>query len=111
MTAHGFPMWPIFNMEEFKEKMMEDYSSKIENKLLQDLERLLEKEGTSLKKFGFPMPTDMETELEIAKVLYHPAQQAKVLNQLETQWPRNAEQNEVFDEIMAKVRFIIMLCE
>jgi hypothetical protein len=57
------------------------------------------------------MPTDMETELEIAKVLYHPAQQVKVLNQLETQWPRNAEQNEVFDEIMAKVRFIIMLCQ
>jgi hypothetical protein len=53
----------------------------------------------------------LETELEIAKVLYHPAQQAKVLNQLETQWPRNAEQNEVFHEIMAKVRFIIMLCE
>jgi hypothetical protein len=110
MTAHGFPMWPIFKMEEFKDKMMEDYSSKIENKLLQDLERLLEKEGTSLKKFGFPMPTDMETELEIAKVLYHPVQQAKVLNQLETQWPRNAEQNDVFDEIMAKVSYIIVRC-
>jgi hypothetical protein len=103
MTAHGFPMWPIWTNVEFKDKMMEGYPSKIENLLLIDLERLLEKEGTSLEKFGFPMPKDMESELEIAKVLYHPAKQHVLLKQLESDCPRNAEQQLVFDEIMNKV--------
>jgi hypothetical protein len=103
MVAHGFPMWPIWTNVEFKDKMMEGYPSKIENLLLIDLERLLEKEGTSLEKFGLPMPKDMESELEIAKVLYHPAKQHVLLKQLESDCPRNAEQQLVFDEIMNKV--------
>ena len=118
MMAHGFPMWPIFHDKLFKEKLIDDYhnriefvslkdkekyDNKIENFLLQDLERLLQKEGTSLKVFGFPMPSDMETELEIAKVLYQPTQQAALLSRLESEFPRNNEQQEVFQEIMNKV--------
>ena len=82
---------------------MDDYRNKIENLLLIDLERLLQKEGTSLKVFGFPMPSDMETELEIAKVLYQPTKQAELLARLESECPRNYEQQEVFEEIMNKV--------
>ena len=103
MMAHGFPMMPIYKDEFFKEKLMDDYRNKIENLLLIDLERLLQKEGTSLKVFGFPMPSDMETELEIAKVLYQPTKQAELLARLESECPRNYEQQEVFEEIMNKV--------
>jgi hypothetical protein len=103
MMAHGFPMMPIYKDEVFKEKLMDDYRNKVVNLLLIDLERLLQKEGTSLQVFGFPMPTDMETEVQIEKVLYLPTQQAKLLSQLEAECPRNYEQQEVFEEIMNKV--------
>jgi hypothetical protein len=56
-----------------------------------------------LQVFGFPMPSDMETEVQIEKVLYIPSQQAKLLAKLESECPRNYEQQEVFEEIMNKV--------
>jgi len=47
--------------------------------------------------------------LEIAKVLYHPAKQQALLKQLESDYPRNAEQILVFDEIMNKVIYLTFL--
>jgi hypothetical protein len=37
--------------------------------MLQDLERILVRQGSSLKDYGFDMPEGMETELEIAKLM------------------------------------------
>jgi hypothetical protein len=45
----------------------------------------------------------METELEIAKCLYQPTKQAELLARLESECPRNYEQQEVFEEIMNKI--------
>jgi hypothetical protein len=103
MMAHGFPMWPIWQDKLFKEKLMTDYPDN-ENKLLQDLERLLQKEGTSLERFGFPMPTDMDTELDIEKMKYNPEKQAELLARLELAYPRNDEQEVAFNEIMNTVK-------
>jgi hypothetical protein len=103
MMAHGFPMMTIYKDQFYLDKLMDDYRNKILNLLLIDLERLLQKEGTSLQVFGFPMPSDMETEVQIEKVLYEPTQQAKLLARLESECPRNYEQQEVFEEIMNKV--------
>jgi len=109
MMAHGFPMMPIYKDKFYLDKLMDDYRNKILNLLLIDLERLLQKEGTSLQVFGFPMPSDMETEVQIEKVLYEPTQQAKLLARLESECPRNYEQHEVFDEIMNKVMLFKVL--
>ena len=103
MMANGFPMWPIYQNSEFKEKLMADYKTKNVNLLLLDIEKVLQKEGTTLEVFGFPTPSGMETELEIAKVQYEPSQQAELLNRLETECPRNIEQHEAFNEVMNKV--------
>jgi hypothetical protein len=109
MMAHGFPMMPIYKDKFYLDKLMDDYRNKILNLLLIDLERLLQKEGTSLQVFGFPMPSDMETEVQIEKVLYEPTQQAKLLARLESECPRNYEQQEVFEEIMNKVMLFKVL--
>jgi hypothetical protein len=103
MMANGFPMWPIYQNSDFKEKLMADYKTKNVKLLLLDIEKVLQKEGTTLEVFGFPTPSGMETELEIAKVQYEPSQQAELLNRLETECPRNIEQHEAFNEVMNKV--------
>jgi hypothetical protein len=69
------------------------------NKLLQDLQRLLRLENSSLETFGFPLPTDMNTELQIERLRYVAAEQAQLLRELHFAEPNNVGQQQAFDMI------------
>jgi hypothetical protein len=117
MIVSGFPMWYIFENEDFQNQMMQDYlddgmSHKIaKNRLLQDLQMLLQKSGSSLDVFGFSMPEGMETELEIARLMYSEIEQANVLQEMEVSQPNNIEQQDIFDTLTADIdNFVSWSC-
>ena len=115
MIVSGFPMWYIFENEDYQNQMMQDYlddgmSHKIaKNRLLQDLQMLLQKSGSSLDVFGFPMPEGMETELEIARLMYSEIEQANILQEMEVSQPNNIEQQEIFDTLTADIDNFVSL--
>jgi hypothetical protein len=117
MMTNGFPMWHIYDNKVHRKHLMQDYLDLGQrepialNSLLQDLERILVREGSSLSNYGFDMPEGMETELEIAKLMYQEKEQMELLRKLEEDQPNNIEQQQVFDHITADIESFISLDE
>ena len=109
MMSIGHPMMSIIEIDEFRTQLIQDYLDDgmavpiATNRMLQDLEALLTKEGLSLDDFGFPLPEGMETELEIAKLKYNDKEQEKLLKQLNEANPNNQEQQQIFDELTSSI--------
>jgi len=109
MMSIGYPMRAIYEREDFRQQLMQDYlddgmSNEIaKNRMLQDLQQLLMKEGLSLDLYGFEMPLGMETELQLAKLQYNETEQEKILKQMNESSPNNPEQQAIFDEITESI--------
>jgi hypothetical protein len=75
--------------------------------MLQDLERLFCKSGSSLSKFGFPMPGPVLSELDVEKSRWcndaEIEQQRSLLINLNTICPNNQEQEVAYNHIMQSI--------
>jgi hypothetical protein len=85
LTLQGYATHAIYEIEDKKQYMMQDYivlgghSQEVaEQMMLKDLERIFRKNDSSLEKFGFPKPDQVPTELELQQ----------------TQWINEERQNE-----------------
>jgi hypothetical protein len=109
MMSIGYPMRAVYEREDFRQQLMQDYlddgmSNEIaKNRMLQDLQQLLMKEGLSLDLYGFEMPLGMETELQLAKLQYNETEQETILKQMNESSPNNPEQQAIFDEITESI--------
>jgi hypothetical protein len=114
MMLHGYSTLPLFLDNAHRESLMEDLLDSspsvniATNKLLQELQRLLRLEGSSLETFGFPLPSDMNTELELERLRYAVAEQAELLQSLHDREPNNAGQQLAYDAIVGTIDQFVM---
>ena len=73
------------------------------NKFLIDLQNRLQQEDKNLEMYGFPLPLQRDTELERERLKYAVHSQRALYEQLDTQFPNNQDQRNVFDTIMDAV--------
>ena len=72
--------------------------------MLQDLCRRFQREGKEMSDYGLPMPEETETELDRERVKFPVQSQIDELSRLNSRFPNNVEQQEVFDLIMSSVK-------
>jgi hypothetical protein len=68
-----------------------------------DLHRRLEKNGKSLKTYGFPDCPDVTNELAEQRALHKAAANQTLLEHLNTTHPNNVEQQQHFDYVMRRI--------
>lgn len=114
LTLQGYATHAIFEIEEKRKFMMQDYiicqghSMEVaEQMMLRDLERCFRKNNSSLEKFGFPQADSLPTELEDEQAEWinehRQNQQRQLLQHLNETQPNNEEQQHAFDTIMESV--------
>jgi hypothetical protein len=114
MMLHGYSTLPLFLNLDHRDSLMADIVETTPdmgiavNKLLQELERLLRLEGSSLESFGFPLPCDLNTELEIERLRYTAADQATLLQFLHTTERNNAGQQVAYDTIVNTIDAFVL---
>ena len=114
MTHQGFPTMRIYQDETYRRKMTCDYRGPLplsgaekEQMLLKDLHELFaENSYGSLSDFGLPEPTSVDTELQRHQMRYPSAEQAVLLQNLNTSQPNNASQMVAYDDITAAINYI-----
>jgi hypothetical protein len=78
-----------------------------EQMMLQDLECQFHKSHSSLRKYGFPVPDGVPTELEEARSVWLSSEvqtrQGQLLDSLNLTQPNNSEQQLAFDSIMNSI--------
>ena len=109
MMTQGFPIVPIYQDENLREFMLEDYiigqhnppqnHAQANNSLLKDLQRRISDTNYTLAQFGLPNPVSMETELDREKLLYVNDEQRTLYDDLNREFPNNRDQQHVFDNI------------
>jgi len=99
MTVNGYPTVCIYDKEKLRYHMMKDHIDKNKmsvaaatNKLLMQLNTLLNFENKKMSDFGLPMPKSCFTELEMAQMSYTKDSQLELLRSLEASTPNNDEQ-------------------
>jgi len=108
MTVNGYPTVCIYDKEELRYHMMKDHIEKNKmslaaatNKLLMQLNALLNMENKQMSDFGLPMPKSCFTELEMAQMSYNKESQSELLRTLQANTPNNDEQQRIFDYVKA----------
>jgi len=114
LTVHGYATHAIFDDYERRRFMFMDYITYsgvpeliAEQMMLQDLERRFCKSHSSLRKYGFPVPDGVPTELEEAMSIWLSPEvqtrQGQLLDSLNLTQPNNSEQQLAFDSIMNSI--------
>ena len=114
LTLQGYATHAIFDNEQNRQRMMQDYilleghtTEVAEQQMLRDLQQRFRKNNSSLEEFGFPMPDNMPTELQEEQTKWLTAEkqneQQRILQQLNESQPNNTEQQATFDRIMESV--------
>ena len=114
LTVHGYATHAIFDDYERRRFMFMDYITYrgvpeliAEQMMLQDLERHFRKSHSSLRKYGFPVPDGVPTELEEARSVWLSSEvqtrQGQLLDSLNLTQPNNSEQQLAFDSIMNSI--------
>lgn len=114
LTLQGYATHAIYEIEEKRKYMMQDYiilqghSIEVaEQMMLRDLEQSFRKNNSSLEKFGFPKPESVPTELELEQIQWINEQrqneQKQLLQHMNENEPNNEEQQSAFDAIMDSV--------
>jgi hypothetical protein len=114
LTVHGYATHAIFDDYERRRFMFMDYITYsgvpeliAEQMMLQDLERHFRKSHSSLRKYGFPVPDGVPTELEEAMSIWLSPEvqtrQGQLLDSLNLTQPNNSEQQSAFDSIMNSI--------
>jgi len=108
MTVNGYPTVCIYDKVELRYHMMKDHIEKnnmslaaATNKLLMQLNTLLNLENKQMSDFGLPMPKSCFTELQMAQMSYNKESQLELLQALEANTPNNDEQQRIFDYVKA----------
>lgn len=113
LTTNGFPTTTIYNKPDLLERMMIDYIhttagrssiARATNLLLQDLAKRFRDVNKSLSDYGFPEPTDVETEVDEARLQYDPNEQRELLESLQQSSPNNVDQQHAYDVITDAIR-------
>ena len=112
LTINGFPTLNCLLDVDIKHPMMDDYLVQLQdrnesiafNTMLQDLCRRFQREGKEMSDYGLPMPEETETELDRERVKFPVQSQIDELSRLNSRFPNNVEQQEVFDLIMSSVK-------
>ncbi len=118
LTLHGYATHAILEIPEKKRFMYQDYITYqhqtvevAQQMMLQDLEKCFHKSRSSLKKFSFPAPHRIPTELE--EVLLHwktddaKERQGLLLQSLNVTVPNNPKQQLAFDTIMESINHMV----
>ena len=79
------------------------YFNSLNNKFLIDLQNRLQQEDKNLEMYEFPLPLQRDTEFERERLKYAVHSQRALYEQLDTQFPNNQDQQNVFDTIMDAV--------
>ena len=115
MLVHGFAMTAVF--DKHSEAMAEDYIYRgmslplAHNELLRDLNNRLSSLGKTLLDFGFPMPTESDSEADRARLAYPPAQERTKYEELYITCTN--EQKSIVDRVLLSVQqstaFVMMI--
>jgi hypothetical protein len=90
-------------MDDYMNKNNQNYQLST-NELLQDLERRLKKENQSLKTYGFPLPLEVNTELEVELMRNCPIENHRLLQDLLRREPNNQLQEFYYHKLMHIVK-------
>jgi hypothetical protein len=91
LTLEGYPTLPIYDNEELRKSMYEDWivqNDNIENEqlalnqLLQYLSRRLMSHNKTMTQYGLPEPQDQQTELQVERLRYDKNSQLEFYNTL-----------------------------
>jgi hypothetical protein len=106
LTLSGFPTYCIYNKQNLRDKMCEDYLYETQgntvlayNKLLQYFSNRLRQENKDNTHFGLPEPEESYTELQIEKLKYDPQQQQILYEQLLKLTPPTEQQLLLLNDI------------
>jgi hypothetical protein len=114
LTLQGYATHAIYEIEEKRNYMMQDYivlqghSMEVSvQMMLRDLEHCFRRNNSSLEKFGFPTPDGVPTELEFEQAQWineqRQKEQKQILQHMNESQPNNEEQQKAFDGIMESV--------
>jgi hypothetical protein len=109
LTVNGFPTLTIYNNENLRRELMYDWIlnglnlAQANNEFLKDLQRRLELDDKTPEMFGFKCPDNMNTELAKELIRYDPVKEYEKFEYLNSVYPNNDEQQNVFDTIIASV--------
>ena len=111
MMIQGYPVKVIYDDEELRLRLMDDYMERnnqnlrlATNCLLEDLQRRLKQENKSLDTFGFPVPIEVDTELDKEIMRHCPIENERLLNELNENEPNNHLQEHYFHKLMHIVK-------
>jgi len=108
LTMQGFPTLQIYNDEELRIKLHEDFihdprfansPSIALNELKKDLEKRFLKEGSSAATYGFPESENVESELQLYRLTYKSDEYSNILTELLRKYPNTTVQEELFQSI------------
>jgi len=111
LTLQGYPTVSIYDDNELRNKMYEDYYMDINNnstfqnhnfsnnKLLEELEIILRESDKTLTEFGLPNPELSNTELEREKLKYNIKEESDMFDYLNANIPNTEEQSTFLENV------------